>query len=213
MGFVPGDAGDEVPVYLRFRNGVFRPEPSELGPLGGPRGALYGVLGFADPEVVCRPHGLCLVKRVTGWERVAAHDAPARIVLRGGAVFALHADHVEQLGKRGWAPLEPQPSVTEPLDVWVSPGGELWIVDRSSSGLQRLKGGAWQALKSPISEPRAVFGRSESSVFVVGKNGAAEFDGTRFHCVRGVDGPLHVALAVGDETWLAGESGAYRTAR
>src|SRR4051812_37945704 len=63
MGFAPSGAGGDVPVYLRFRQGAFRSEPSELGPLGAPHGALYGVLGFADPEVVCRPRELCLVKR------------------------------------------------------------------------------------------------------------------------------------------------------
>ncbi|HEX5100331.1 MAG TPA: hypothetical protein VFV94_12565, partial [Polyangiaceae bacterium] len=107
MGFAPAEAGKEIPVYLRFRHGSFRPEPSELGPLGAPRGALYGVLGFADPEVVCRPRELCLVKRTTGWKRVPAHERAVPIVLRNGAVFALHPDHVERLRDDGWAALEP----------------------------------------------------------------------------------------------------------
>jgi hypothetical protein len=29
--------------------------------------------------------------------------------------------------------------------------------------------------------------------------------------VRGVPGPLHLALAVGNDTWLAGASGVYRS--
>jgi hypothetical protein len=200
-------------VYLRYRNGTFRPEPGELGPLGAQRGALYGVLGFADPEVVCRPHELCLVKRTTGWGRVPAHEAPARIVLREGAVFALHADHLERLGDHGWSTLEPARTFDHPLDAWLTSNGELWVTDRSVPGLSRLKSGQWEPITSPITEPRAVFGRAERSTFVVGKNGAAEFDGTRFHCVGGVPGPLHLALAVGDGTWLAGESGVYQRTR
>jgi hypothetical protein len=212
MGFVPGEPGKEVPVYLRFRQGVFRPEPSELGPLGAPRGALYGVLGFDDPEVVCRPSELCLVKRVTGWGRVAAHAAPVRIVLRSGSVFALHDGHVERLGERGWSALEPARAFEHPLDAWLAANGELWVVDRSATGLLRLKDAKWEAIASPIREPRAIFGRSERAIFVVGSNGAAEFDGTRFRCVRGLSSPLHLALAVGNDVWLAGESGVFRNA-
>lgn len=211
MGFAPGDPGKEVPVYLRYRYGAFRPEPSELGPLGAPHGALYGVLGFADPEVVCRPHELCLVKRTTGWKRVAAHERPVPIVLRNGSVFALHPDHVEQLRDNGWSELEPGRAFEQPLDAWPLPNGELWVADRAASGLYRLKDGRWEAVASPVSEPRAIFGRTEHSLLIAGKNGAAEFDGTRFRCLRGVSGPLHLAFAVGPEVWLAGESGAYRT--
>jgi hypothetical protein len=210
MGFSPGDGAGEIPVYLRFRHGVFRPEPSELGPLGAPRGALYGVLGFADPEVVCRPRELCLVKRTSGWGRVAAHDAPARIVLSAGSVFALHAAHLERLDERGWSRLEPARAFERPVAAWLAPNGELWVADRSAGGLFRLKSGQWEVVASPVAEPRAIFGRSERSLFVVGQSGAAEFDGARFRCVQGVDGPLHLALAVGDEVWLAGENGVYR---
>jgi hypothetical protein len=213
MGFAPGEPGEKLPVYLRFRGGAFRPEPGELGPLAAPRGALYGVLGFDDPEVVCRPRELCLVKRTSGWRRVAAHDAPARVVLRGESVFALHAGHMERLGKDGWSALEPARAFERPLDAFVAPNGELWVADRSEAGLFRLKGGRWEAVTSPISKPHAVFGRSERAVYVVGSNGAAEFDGTRFRCVRGVTGPLHLGLAVGDDLWLAGESGVYRSQR
>lgn len=213
MGFVPGDAGKEVPVYRRFRHGAFAPEPSELGPLAAPRGALYGVLGFADPEVVCRPRELCLVKRTTGWARVAAHAEPVRIVLRSGSVFALHSEHVERLEARGWAALEPARPFERPRDAWLAPNGELWVVDASATGVFRLKGGQWEGVATPVSEPRAVFGRSEHEVFVAGSSGAAEFDGARFRCVRGVTGPLSFALAVGEDVWLGGESGVYRSAR
>jgi len=213
MGFVPGDAGKEVPVYRRFRHGAFAPEPSELGPLAAARGALYGVLGFADPEVVCRPHELCLVKRTTGWSRVPAHPEPVRVVLSNGRVFALRADHVERLEANDWAALEPPRRFEHPRDAWLAPNGELWVVDAAATGISRLKDGRWEGIDAPVREPHAVFGRSERQVFVVGKDGAAEFDGARFRCVQGVDGPLSLAFAVGDELWLAGDSGVYRHGR
>ncbi|HEV8548244.1 MAG TPA: hypothetical protein VGQ57_04430 [Polyangiaceae bacterium] len=213
MGFAPGEPGKEVPVYLRYRHGAFRAEPSELGPLGAPRGALYGVLGFADPEVVCRPRELCLVKRTTGWKRVAAHEEPVPIVLRNGVVFALRSESLERLGDDGWSALSPPYRFQQPLDAWPARNGELWVIDRSTEGLFRLKGGHWEVVVSPVSEPQAILGRSERSVLVVGKSGAAEFDGERFRCVRGVNGPLALAFAVGDEVWVAGQSGVYRSAR
>jgi hypothetical protein len=213
MGFALGEPGKEVPVYLRFRQGTFRPEPSELGPLGAPRGALYGVLGFADPEVVCRPRELCLIKRTTGWKRIAAHDAPARVVLHGQDVFALHARRVEQLGERGWSAVEPERAFEEPLDAWRTPNGETWVIDRSAAGLSRLKDGRWESVPSPVQAPRAGLVRADGAVIVVGSNGASEFDGTRFRCIDGVVGPLHLAFAVGSEVWLAGERGVYRSVR
>jgi hypothetical protein len=136
-----------------------------------------------------------------------------RIVLRGESVFALHSGHIERLGGRGWSKLEPTRAFEQPLDVWPAPTGELWVVDRSALGLYRLKGGNWEVVESPVSEPRAVLARSERSLFVVGKNGAAESDGSSFRCIRGLNGPLHLALAVGDDVWLAGESGLYRSGR
>jgi len=213
IGFVPGASGDEKPVYLRYRQGTFRPEPSELGPLGAPRGALYGVLGFDDPEVVCRPRQLCLVKRMTGWARVPAHDAPVRVVLRRGQVFALHADRIERLGDKSWAPLEPVRAFEQLSDVAVGSQGELWVVDGSKAGVFRLSGSAWTAVASPIVEPRALLATSDSALLVVGKNGAAEIAGGCVRLLPGVDGPLHVALNVGTDVWLAGASGLYGSAK
>jgi hypothetical protein len=192
---------------------VFRPEPSELGPLAAPRGALYGVLGFEDPEVVCRPREQCLIKRTTGWTRARAHDAAARVLLRAGNVFSLHASRIERLTGEGWAELEPARVFDGPLDVWLTPGGEPWVVDHSSPGLLRRESGTWAAVPSPVSEPRGVFGRTAGTVYVVGANGAAELDAHGSRCVRDVPGPLHLAFAAGDSVWLAGESGAYRSVR
>src|SRR5262249_9851353 len=124
-----------------------------------------------------------------------------------------HATHVEKLSEKGWLPLEPVRSFDRPLAAWLAPNGELWVTDRSALGLYRLRAGQWESVASPIREPRAVFGRSEHAVFVVGSNGAAEFDGTRFRCVRDLSGPLHLVQAVGDELWLAGASGVFRSAR
>ena len=213
MGFGPGAAGAEKPVYLRYRQGTFRPEPSELGPLGSPHGALYGVLGFDDPEVVCRPRQLCLVKRTTGWRRVPAHDAPVRVILRRGQVFALHADRIDRLADAGWSALEPARAFDHPSDVWVGTQGELWVVDGSKEGVFRSSGGAWLAVASQVVEPRAIVGAHDSAVIVAGKSGATEIAGACVRPVSAVDGPLHLALNVGTDIWLGGAGGLYRSGK
>jgi hypothetical protein len=209
MGFASNSDGGVRSVYWRYRHGRFQPEPSELGPLGSPEGALYGVLGFADPEVVCRPGVTCLVKRITGWGRAPAHQKPLPIVLSNGQVFALHADRVDQLKKDSWAPLAPARSFQLPVDAWQEPNGALFIAE--GTGLVRLSGGVWSELPAPLGQLSAVFGRSAHDLFLVGAAGGAHYDGTTFRCLRDVPGPLTAIARVGSELWLGGDSGLYRT--
>lgn len=201
--------GDVKSVYWRYRHGRFQPEPSELGPLGSPKGALYGVLGFADPEVVCRPGATCLVKRISGWGRAPAHDKPIPIVLTNGSVFALHADRVDQLVKDAWTPVTPARTFSGPSDAWQEPNGALFIAEGSS--LVRLAGGVWSELPAPIGQINAVFGQSANDLFIAGAIGAAHYDGTTFRCLGPVPGPVYAIARVGAEVWLGGDTGLYRT--
>ena len=212
MGFAgaPG-SGDVKSIYWRFRHGRFQPEPSELGPLGSPQGALYGVLGFADPEVVCRPGVTCLVKRISGWGRAPAHDRPVPIVLSNDRVLALHDDHVEQLTKAAWTALSPARAFDRPKDAWQEPNGALFIAE--GRALARLAEGAWTTLLAPIGRIEAVFGRSADDLYVAGAAGAAHYDGRQFRCIRDVPGPLAVIARVGDDIWLAGATGIFRSSK
>lgn len=209
MGFGAGTGGGVRSVYWRYRHGRFQPEPSELGPLGSPHGALYGVLGFEDPEVVCRPGVTCLVKRLTGWGRAPAHTQPTPIVLSNGEVFALHEDRVERLKKDAWVPLEPARSFRSPVDAWQEPNGALFVAE--GDALVRLAGGVWTELPAPLGAVSAVLGRTASDLFVAGAIGAAHYDGTTFRCIRDVPGPLTAIARVGADVWIAGDTGVYRT--
>jgi hypothetical protein len=209
MGFRASANGGVRSVYFRYRHGRFQPEPSELGPLGSPEGALYGVLGFEDPEVVCRPGVTCLVKRITGWGRAPAHAEAVPIVLSNGEVFALHDDRVERLKKDAWIPLEPARRFQMPVDAWQEPNGALFIAE--GDALVRLAGGVWTTIWAPLGAVSALLGRSANDLFVAGAIGAAHYDGTTFRCIRDVPGPLTAIARVGTDVWIAGDTGVYRT--
>ncbi len=209
MGHRP--AGGRVePYYRRYKAGRFQQEPSELGPLGAPEGALYGVLGHADPEVVCRPRQFCLVKRTTGWGRAPAHDEPVRVALSGGTAWALHPDRIERLERDQWVKVEPERAFHEPLSLFADAPGSLFVVEASSDAIARLANGRWQIMPSPLRGPRSVWGSSATDVWVVGAGGAAHFDGTVWSVVPGVPGPLEQVIHSPPDLWLAGESGVFR---
>jgi len=73
-------AGDPRMVYLRFRDGAWKEERSEIGALAGDSSELFGVLGEVDPEVVCKVGGICLVKSRQGWKEVNATIPPSAVV-------------------------------------------------------------------------------------------------------------------------------------
>jgi hypothetical protein len=213
MGFRrSAERANVVPFYRRYKAGRFQPEPAELGPLAGPEGALYGVLGHDDPEVVCRPGSFCLVKRTTGWGRAPAHSEPVSVVLSGDTAWALHRDRIERLERDAWAPLVPERAWDEPCALFVDVEGAPWVVHGNE--VTRLTEGRWQSMGSPLHEPRAIWGTVATDVWLVGRGGASHFDGTTWRPVPGVTGPLSLVARSGPSLWLAGEAGVFRgTAR
>jgi hypothetical protein len=208
MGFRRSTERSSSPYYRRYKAGRFQPEPSELGPLAGPDGALYGVLGHDDPEVVCRPGSFCLVKRITGWGRAPAHAEPARVVLAGGTAWALHRDRIERLERDAWGSIVPERSWSAPQSLFVDAQGSPWIVHGNE--VTRLVGGRWESTAAPVDKPLAIWGTTASHVWLVGVGGASHFDGKRWRRVPSVSGPLSLVARAGRELWLAGEAGVYR---
>lgn len=213
MGFSPRESGEPAQVYLRCRNHRCQPAPDEIGRLGGARGALYGVLGFDDPEVVCRVGQICLVKRLSGWKSITAHAQPARVLLSAGTAFALHSDRVERVNDAGFVALEPARSFHEPRGVALQPNGVIWVIDEAGTKLARLESGKWQDEPSPLRSARALWARANDDLWLVGENGAARFDGKRWSCVAAAPGPLEFVLGNDDQVWLAGQSGTFRGER
>jgi hypothetical protein len=203
-----GGSRASTPFYRRFKAGRFQPEPSELGPLGGADGALYGVLGHDDPEVVCRPSTFCLVKRMAGWGRASAHAEPVRIVLAGNTAWALHRDHIERLERDAWVKLVPERAWDAPTSLVVAADGAVWVVE--ANAVTHLVNGRWETTSSPVSGPRALWGRASNDLWLVGLGGAAHFDGKAWLVVDGVTGPLSFVAYSQPDLWLAGAAGVYR---
>lgn len=212
MGYLGPSGADPAaePFYRRFKAGRWQREPSELGALASGAGALYGVLGVLDPEVVCRPRAICLIKRISGWARVPAHDAPVRIQLAGNTAWALWPGHVQRLEASGFADWGPARAWRDPRAVWVEPAGQVWVLEPSERALFRFEGGAWTRHDTPFAEPTALWGNASGGLWLVGDGGAAYFDGKAWHCVPGVKGPLSAIAQLGEDLWLAGAAGVFR---
>jgi hypothetical protein len=214
MGYADDGRGGLEQRYLRERGGRWQKAADELGALGTAKG-LYGVLGHDDPEVVCSPKRSCIVKRLTGWVSVPAHDAPLPIVLSGGTAWALARDRVLRLGETGWLELDPPRAFEQPSALFsaapsASATRELWVLERGGAVLARRNGGVWSVSPAPVRNAKAIAGLSERDFWIVGDGGAAHFDGSTFRCASDAPGPLaSVALADG-AVWVGGAAGLFR---
>jgi hypothetical protein len=173
-------------------------------------GALYGVLGHDDPEVVCSPGRFCLVKSLLGWGRAPAHAEPRRVVLAARTAFALGSERIERLERDTWVPLLPERSFENPLSLSVDPTGAPWVVEAKRDVVTRLMNARWETIPSPVRGARAILAKDADDVWLVGRSGLAHFDGTAWRAVPGVPGPLAFVALSGATLWLAGEAGLFR---
>jgi hypothetical protein len=199
----------EVAVYWRHLPNGWRDGRDEIGQLGGTmRGALWGVLGGADPELVCRTGAVCIIKRTTGWTTVAAGATQRIVSLQGGALWGLDASGIAGIDKHGWAVAIAAPAWSGPKAFWATEG-EAWVsADRQ---LLHFESGKWQAVPSPVGEVYSLWGARRDSIWICGSAGAAHFDGQGFRTIA-ISGPLHAVLGRSDdEVWFAGDAGLFRT--
>ncbi|MFZ5892369.1 MAG: hypothetical protein ACOY0T_15020 [Myxococcota bacterium] len=208
MGYT--DEAEPRAYYRRFKGGRFQPEPSELGPLGSERGALYGVLGFSDPEVVCRPREICLIKRLSGWARVPAHAAPVPVFLGKGGAWALVDHTLQRLEPKAFTPFTPTQHFERPVSVWTDEGGKPWVLDAGARAVLHVAQGKWERLDLPLEQPLDLWGKTSTDVWLVGGSGAAHFDGKVVRCPKELNTPLAQLMPAGDVLWLAGPSGLFR---
>src|SRR5690606_20747850 len=141
-------------------------EPAELGRLGNTRGALYGILGEADPEVVCRPGEICLIKRVSGWGQTPADALPAWIQMAGAHVFKVTDSEVHQLIKDSWVSEMDEVPAGDVTNVWGDGQGALYLI--AGGQLFGNEDSKWASVKTPFDSCRAVAGQTDGKIWVGG---------------------------------------------
>ncbi len=207
MGVRHGKKGDRA-VYFRHLPNGWRDGREEIGQLGGPAsGGLWGVLGSADPELVCRTNAICIIKRNSGWTSAPAGNVTRLVTLQEGVLWGLEAGGISGIDAHGWTLAIPAPAWSDPEAFWAT-RGEAWV--NTPHELFHYREGKWQTVPSPVGRATSFWGSGPDSVWVVGSTGAAHFDGRTFHPVA-IAGPLRVVRGRSDaELWFGGEAGLFR---
>lgn len=162
MGF-QGQADAARMVYLRFKDGSWQDQRSELGGLASDSAALFGVLGERDPEVVCKV-GLptCLLKSRKGWKDVKSSLPPTAVVRAFlGKGYALTSEGVFRADDAGFTRVGPPPPWKTPATgFWVGEGDIVAVVEPALDRIYTLPiaSGAWVEQASPIAGPRDITG-------------------------------------------------------
>ncbi len=207
MGTRRTSAG-ETPVYLRHTSAGWCDGRDEIGQLGSAtRGGLWGVLGSADPELVCRAGAVCIIKRTSGWTLAPAGPASRTVELREGTLWGLDVDGIAAIDAHGWSLVVPAPIWSRPEAFWAV-AGEAWVA--ADGDLFHYQRGAWTSARAPISAPAAFWGSRPDSIWLVGKGGAAHFDGRVWRASSSVGSLRAVAGRSDAELWFGGDTGLFR---
>jgi hypothetical protein len=201
-------------LYLRFRFGAWRAEEREQAAFAGkPHAALYGVLGWDDPEVLCKVGKFCLIKQRSGWSQVPLPIEPPKTALRidlgTNGAYALLERHLLRLGDEAWQAVGGEgPWQGLPGGAWIDEQGG-WVTAPDEDAIYRSRGDGWQRHASPVDEPRGLWSPDGRQLWVAGRNGAGYFDGRSWYRVGDIDGPLSEVIGLGEQIWFAGPGGVW----
>lgn len=201
-------------VYLRWRGGAWQKGAMEIGKLGaGKSGPLFGVLGYDDPEVVCKVGEQCIFKRLTGWTTVDAPKGRPSVVLASKRAWAFEGAAILVLDKdkEGFRSIAEKTTFTKASGLWASGDTDIWVSDAESNSVHHFDGKEWKRESSPVAGPRGLWATSANDLWLAGDDGAAHFDGKTWSRVKGASDPVsEVTGRNADEVWLAGKSGVWR---
>jgi hypothetical protein len=197
-------------VYLRFRDGRWSDQSREVGSLAGKASELFGELGEADPEVVCRSGHLCILKRRTGWTVLKA-EPPKDALVRafsgeGYAVYggALHRGEAKAFRRVG----QPGSWREAPVGFWVGADGAAVVADTTSLHSLDSATGQWSREPGPATGLADVVG-PPSDRFVAAVDGLYHQGPEGARRVAGVTGPLVRVLVVDGVAYAAGAAGVF----
>jgi len=211
MGYRTTPEGPRM-VYLRYRDGLWQDQRKEVGTLASESSVLFGELGEADPEIVCREGGQAILKGRQGWTVLKA-SPPKDSVIRGfsGHGYALLGDGLYVGEAKGFVPTgKPAPWKSPVTGFWVGPAGDAVVVEPGASALHALdpKTGAWSSERSPIPGPRDVAGPlgnrylvGDGGLVYLGASGARRIGEAGLSAAR--------VILIGDHIVAAGPAGVY----
>ena len=209
MGARLGPNGERA-VYLRWRDSWKR-EKKELARLAGePPGALYGVLGHDDPEIVCKVTDICIIKRRTGWTSVPTEPLRLWVEVAAGRAYALDTGRLLLLGDAAFEPHASPVPFAEAGGVGATSPSDVWVSEPGAGRIHHFDGSRWASSPSPVDNPRGLWAATPSDVWLVGDEGAAHFDGTNWARVEGPSGPLAEVRGRDGEVFVAGATGVWR---
>lgn len=198
-------------VYRRWRGGVWQRGADEIGKLGSGKAPFFGVLGYADPEVVCRVGEVCLIKRLTGWKTATPPAGLPHVVLAHGQAWAFAKSALWRLqNDTQWQAFGGTLPFSEATALWATSDADVWVAE-TDGRMHRYDGSQWTSAAAVVKRPRALWAADKNNLWLVGDDGAARFDGTTWRRARGPVGPLvHASGLDADAVWLAGKSGLWR---
>ncbi len=204
-------------VYLRFKDDAWRPELREIGPLGkeGPE-PLFGVLGEADPEVVCRVGDRCLIKSRQGWKETPPSLPPTAVVRAfEGKGYAVTEEGVFRADDKKLVRVgPPAPWSGQPTGFWVGAGESIAVVERDAGALHLLEGegATWQRKALPMKHPMDVAGPAKDR-FIAGDGGLLHGEGEAWSSVGGATGALDRVIVAAWGIVAGGRSGVFVVSR
>jgi len=217
-------ASDVFAIYRRFRKGTWIPAPKELGSLAEPdAGALEGILGDDDPEIVVKVGKQVLVKRRTGWTPLPPLAGPAAYAIAGGEGWGYCRGQLLRFGKKAVEPVGSRGAFDDARALAAGSPQALWALSSEPSGPPELfafDGSNWRFEACPVTHPHALAATGPQSLWVGGNQELCHWNGTAWRHVdaRAADGRplLHVldfAVRSDDEVWVAASSGLWRGVR
>lgn len=195
-------------IYLRWKPEGFIPGGREVGRLSNGDGAIVAILGTRDPEIVCRPSALCIIKRRSGWTMIPAPADIDRVTLGDDVGWGVGGQTLYRLGDR-LSPLGKQGTWKRADDLFAL-RDRAYVVETEAARIHVSTGDDWQIMASPIPRPRALWGASAGALWLVG-DGLAFFDGTSWRVAPDARGPFTAVLGRGaDDVWIGGAGGVFR---
>ncbi len=204
------DGGKLALVYLQHK-GKWEDAKSEIGGMAKlPATPLFGVLGEADPEAVCRLGDTCLMKRRSGWKQVASPELPAQAIVRAfnGDGYALYESGLFRQGEKGFDPIGGAAPWKKPRGFWIGADGGAIVAADASLYVRAAGALDWSSQPLDATDVLDVVGPADAPIAVVA-SGVVRRGPAGLERIGEEGLSLDRVIAVDATVYVAGESGVF----